>query len=166
MFRKRVAFILATVLVVALAAFCFVACGDTNVGEKSVTLYIGDKTIEVVTEQTNLHGLLKELYAQERISAYVYSGDDSSAYASQIDELVQGANGAYISVWHNVDKFALKSVYQEAFAEYNPSRSEVSDEGRTKFITTSVSGVRLYYSAVGNSGLPVVDGAVYAIFID
>ncbi len=166
MLRKKLTLLIAVLFSALICAFGLAACNQPDTGEKNVTVYIGDKTLEVTTEQAYLHGLLKELYADGRISAYVYSGDENSAFASQVDAVVQGVNGPYISVWHSLDEFALKSVYNSQFAEYNPSRSEVIEEDGTRFIAYTHNGVTLYLSGAGLSQLPLRDGGVYAVFLD
>lgn len=166
MFKKRVALLTVALLLAVCSAFCFAACTDTNTGAKNITVYIGDKTFEVTTECEYLHGVLKELKDGGKIADYVYSGEGSNAYASKIDSVEQGASGPYISVWHSVDEFEFKSVYVAAYAEYNPSRSTVTEEDGTKFITYTMNSRLLYYSAVGVGMLPVRDGATYAILLD
>ena len=171
MFRKKLLVIVAAVLVVVLAAFCFVACNPTQTqeGEKNITVYIGDKTFEVTTEQLYLHGVLLEMLKDGKISAYVYTDGAYGVSFSQVDEISQDPTWTtppFLTLWHNVDEFTLKSVYNAEWASSNPSRSTVTEEDGTKFVTTTHDGVLLYYSGVGIGAVPVLDGAVYAILVD
>ncbi|MDE6302204.1 MAG: hypothetical protein K2M36_01265 [Clostridia bacterium] len=151
--------------------FCFVACNPTQTqeGEKNITVYIGDKTFEVTTEQLYLHGVLLEMLEDEKISAYVYTDGAYGVSFSQVDEISQDPTWTtppFLSLWHNVDEFTLKSVYNEQWASSNPSRSEATVEDGTKFVTTTYKGVLLYYSGTGIGSVPVIDGGVYAILVD
>lgn len=170
MFRKKLLVIVAAVLVAVLAAFCFAACNPTQTqeGEKNITVYIGDKKFEVTTEQLYLHGVLLEMLEDGKISAYVYT-DGAYVSFSRVDEISQDPTWTtppFLTLWHNVDEFTLKSVYNEQWVSSNPSRSEVTVEDGTKFITTTHNGVLLYYSGTGIGSVPVIDGAVYAVFVD
>ena len=163
---KRVVFAVAIALVAVLCALCFVACNtNTDTGEKHITVCVGEKMFEVTTTEANLHGVLTQLYNEGKLTAYVTSESSLGAYITQIDELVQG-DGKYYSVWHSVDEFDLKSVYQEAYASYNPSRATTKNEDGTVFIVTVYGDNTLYYSGVGISKLPIKEGGVYAVFVD
>ena len=167
MFRsKKLVFAVAVVLVAVLSTLCFVACDvNKDTGEKHITVYVGEKTFEVTTTETNLHGVLTQLYDEDKLTAYVTSDSGFGAFITQIDELVQ-SDGKYYSVWHSVDRFELKSVYQEEFAAYNPSRATTKNEDGTVFIVTNYNNTVLYYSGAGISKLPIIDGGVYAVFVD
>ena len=162
--KKRVLLIALIAVLVAVMAFALVACnrgGDNS--EKSIVVYIGEDKFEITTCQAYLHGVLKEMKANSQISAYEYSGGDASPFVSQIGDLQQDfANYKYYSVWHSIDKFELKCVYNE----YAPSRGEQKDEGGTKFVVTTYKETMLYYSGVGVGDIPVIDGATYAVLID
>ncbi len=167
MFKRKIVAIVSVVLIVLSALLCFAACNEGDRSEKDVTVYIGDKTFEASTTADNLHDLLKELKDADKITRYEFTVSATGAFITQIDELMQDAtNGKYYYVWHDVDEFALKSVYQEEFAAYNPSRSEVTEEDGTKFVTTSFKGLKLYWSGVGVSSVPLKDGGHYAVLVD
>ena len=164
--RKKIVFAVAVVLIAVLCTLCFVACNvNENTGEKHITVYVGEKTFAVTTTETNLHGVLTQLHREGKLTAYVTDDSGFGAYITQIDGLVQG-DGKYYSVWHSVDRFELKSVYQEAYASYNPSRATTKNEDGTVFIVTVYGDNTLYYSGVGISLLPIEDGGVYAVFVD
>lgn len=163
---KKIVFAVAIVLVAVLSTLCFVACNtNTNTGEKHITVYVGEKTFDVTTTEANLHGVLTQLHNEGKLTAYVTTDSGFGAYITQIDVLVQG-DGKYYSVWHSVDEFELKSVYQEASASYNPSRATTKNEDGTVFIVTVYGCDTLYYSGVGISKLPIKEGGVYAVFVD
>lgn len=168
MFNKKIVSIVAAVLIVLSAVLCFAACDSGDNSQKNITVYIGDKTFEVTTNAAYLHDVFVELKNDDKITQYVFSGDlTTGVFLTQIDDLAQdAASGKYYSVWHDVDEFALKSVYQEQFAEYNPHRSEVTTEDGTKFITTNYKGIKLYYSGVGVSKIPLKNGGHYAVLVD
>lgn len=173
----------AVVLLLALVLVAFVACNgkdpleeklndlqnklngiEATTTEKDVTLYIGEKQFDVTTRLSFVHELLKQLFSEGKISAYTYSGSDLNAFASQIDDLDQNfSEGKYYSVWHNVDNDSLKAVYDEA---WHPSRAFKKQGEFASFSATEFKGKELFYSNVGVSILPLVDGCVYAILID
>lgn len=187
MFRKRVTIIVATVLVVVLAVFCLAACNNTSLeeqirdlqnqvngfesdfSEKDVTVYIGDEKFEIVTRKTFLHDVLKDMYSQDLISAYEYSGGNLSPFVTQVGDLQQNfAEYKYYTVWHSIDVFSLKGVYSNDYGM--PGRGVQKVEGeepyQTVFVVTEYKGTVLFYSNVGVGLLPIVDGGVYAILID
>lgn len=164
--RKKLVFAVAIALIAVLSTLCFVACDtNTNTGEKHITVYVGEKTFDVITTETNLHGVLSQLYDEGKLTAYVTSDSGFGAYITQIDGLVQGS-GKYYTVWHSLDRFELKSVYQAAYADSNPSRAATKNEGGTLFVVTEYGDNTLYYSGVGISKLPIIDGGVYAVLVD
>ena len=187
MFRKRVAIIVATVLVVVLAVFCLAACNNTSLeeqirdlqnqingfetdfSEKDVTVYIGDEKFEIVTRKAFLHDVLKDMNSQGLISAYAYSGGNLSPFVTQVGDLHQNfAEYKYYTVWHSLDVYSLKGVYSEQNGMPGRGTTKVEGEGdfATTFVVTEYKGVELFYSNVGVGLLPVVDGGVYAILID
>lgn len=162
--KKRFLLIALTAVLVAVTAFTLVACnGDGDSSEKSIVVYIGEDKFEIVTCQAYLHGVLKEMKADSKISVYEYGGGEASPFISQIGDLQQDiANCKYYSVWHSIDKFELKCVYNE----YAPSRGEQKDESGMKFAVTAHKETLLYYSGVGVGSVPVINGATYAILVD
>ncbi|MDE5601931.1 MAG: hypothetical protein K2J16_05480 [Clostridia bacterium] len=164
--RKKLVFAVAIALIAVLCTLCFVACNvNENTGEKHITVYVGEKTFEVTTTESNLHGVLTQLYNDGKLTAYVTNDSGFGAYITQIDELVQ-SDGKYYSVWHSLDRFELKNVYQEAYADFNPSRATTKNEDGTVFVVTVYGENTLYYSGVGISMLPIIEGGVYAVFVD
>lgn len=162
MFRKKIVFAVAILIAVALCGMCFVACDKGgNTGEKNITVYVGEKEFEVVTTEAYLDGVLWELYEDGKLTAYTTSGSAYGEYITQIDVLTLSGE-KYYTVWHSVDKFELKCVYDN----WAPSRSFARTEDGTAFAVTKYKNTTLYYSGVGISSLPIVDGGVYAVLID
>lgn len=178
--KKRIALIALIAVLVLVLSFTLVACNgsleeqirdlqnkvngyEADFAEKTITVYIGDKTFEVTTRQAFLSDVFEEMKDSGKISAYVIN----NGMITQIDDLQQdAASYKYYSVWHNVNEFAFKSAY----SGYMPGRGETVTEGTppydTTFVCTHVDETLLYYSNVGVKLLPVVDGAAYAVFVD
>lgn len=140
---------------------------EADFSEKTVTVYIGEgeNNCHVVkTRKAFLHDLLKDMKSDGEISQYEYQGDGIDAFLTAIDGLQQDvANHKYYSVWHSVDSYSLKSIY----SSYAPSRTQPLDDGfGTTFATTNYNDILLYYSNVGVGLLPLVDGGIYAIFVN
>ncbi len=163
--RKSIVIAVAIALVAVFSLACLVACnpsGDNSV--KNITVYVGQKTFGITTTETNLHGVLVKLYKEDKITAYETDDSGYGAFITKIDDLVQ-SNGNYYTVWHSLDKFEYKSVYNSANPEWNPSRSSAKTEEAGVFAVTTYKNTLLYFSGVGISSLPIVDGAVYAVLV-
>ncbi|MCM1306316.1 MAG: hypothetical protein NC037_04940 [Bacteroides sp.] len=183
--KKRVLLIALIAVLVTVMAFMLVACNgslqeqirdlqnkvngyEADFSEKSIVVYIGEDKFEITTRKAFLHDVFKEMKASGKISAYTYNGGDASPYCTQIGNLpADGTDYKYYSVWHSVDEYAFKSVYNE----YMPSRAvqKVENEGtdwEVTFAVTTYEETLLFYSNVGVGYIPVVEGATYAILVD
>jgi len=163
--RKSIIAAVAAALIAALCLVCFAACdinGDGSV--KNITVYVGEKSFGISTTETNLHGVLSQLYKEDKITAYETSDSGYGAFITRIDVLVQ-SNRDFYTVWHNLDKLEYKCVYNEDTAQWNPARSESRAEEAGVFVVTTYNNTLLYYSGVVISSLPIADGGVYAVLV-
>jgi len=182
--KKRIALIVLALVLVTALGFTLVACNNSleaqirdlqnkvngyeqDFAEKTVTVYIGESKFELTTRKSFLHDVLKDMKKDGQLSAYEYSGGELSPFMTQVGDLEEdSANRKYYSVWHSIDEYSLKSVYNG----YMPGRGEQKIEGEgdyaTAFVATTYKGTTLYYSNVGVGLLPVVDGATYAVLVD
>ena len=146
--KKRFLLILLTVIMV-LTTFVFTGCQSTA-ETCQITVIIGDNTYSLETDCRTLHEVLKQLYADGKISAYDYSGTELTPYVIKVDSVedTYAVDYHYIAVFHNIDEMSLQTF---SSVDFQP-------------ITIEYDGTTFYYSYVGVALLPIVDGAVYYIF--
>lgn len=155
-------------LVLCLGSVLFVACNDggqskidelqqqinglqdkltgyeANDLEKNIKIYIGDDDpISVTTKENKVFYVLSDLVESSSISAFAFQGGSYGAYITKLNDLYDSYDADtrtshYISVYHSIDDVNLKGMGE---IEHN--------------------GVTFFYSNVGVSSLPIVDGASY-----
>lgn len=164
--NKKIICLIAAILICVMCAILFAAC-DQNAdrSEKNITVYVGEKVFEVTTDEAYLDGVLDKLFKEQKLSKYKVGSSALGKFIIEIDELTL-RDGQYFSVWHSVDRFELKSVYNAQWASSNPSRATTKTEDGAVFTVTEYMGKTLYYSGVGISSLPLVNGGVYAVLVD
>lgn len=167
---KQVSKILVAILlavVLSVSAVLFVACNDgesqidklqqqindlqdkltgyeANDQVKNITIYVGDdEPIAVSTKENKVFYVLSDLVEENKLTAFAFSGGSYGAYITQINDLcesydVDTRTSYYISVYHSIDDVNLKGMGEKEH-----------------------SGVTFFYSNVGVSSLPIVDGASY-----
>ncbi|MDR3215901.1 MAG: hypothetical protein LBT55_00610 [Clostridiaceae bacterium] len=144
---KNLAALFVAIAITATLVFAFTACGTNEKTEPvSVTVIIGEKTLEVETNADKVIDLLTDLKNEGKISAFVYSGSKYGAYVTELDALKEDAlGGVYIAVYHNIDDIGLHDF----------------DAVDYSVITKEINGNTYFFSGVGISLLPVEEGAVY-----
>ena len=119
--NKRLSVILTMLIVlIALSVFGFSACGDDkNKAEGICTIVVatGESPIEYEVEISKVSGnkglfsVLEYLQSENKLS-FEYSGTDSSAYLTKINDFVSGTNGYYIYIYTNVENDFDVSEYK------------------------------------------------------
>lgn len=177
---KQVSKILVAILlavVLSVSAVLFVACNDgesqidklqqqisdlqdkltgyeANDQVKNITIYVGDdEPIAVSTKENKVFYVLSDLVEENKLTAFAFSGGSMGAFITKINDLYYD-DTHYISVFHSIDDDNLKTpngTYDENW-NFTPTGG---------YQTLEHSGVTFFYSNVGVSSLPIVDGASY-----
>lgn len=169
MSKKVSKILVATLLavVLTLSVLTFVACNDgqskidelqqtindlqdkltgyeENDAIKNIKIYIGDdEPLTVATKENKVFYVLSDLVEENKIAAFAFSGGSYGAFITKLNDLYYDASH-YISVYHSINDANLK------MADYATGAESFEHKG-----------VTFFYSSVGVSSLPIVDGASY-----
>ncbi|MEG2540411.1 MAG: hypothetical protein RSB59_01365 [Clostridia bacterium] len=145
---KRIIVAMLVVLTVVCSAVFMTACGKddklNNNSQKSITIYIGETSVAATTTTGNMYDLFTEMKANGKLSAFECDGSKYSAYLTKLNDLSPAKN-QYIAVYHDINDMGLQEF------------------DNTTFLVKSVVHFdkTFYFSGVGITLLPVVDGANY-----
>ena len=126
--------------------------------EKTITVIVGDKSTTLTTRENRMVFALSELVEKGNISAFKYTSGSYGAFITELDAFAPQGN-QYISVYHTIDNDA----YKQQSGTWNPDGSFTATGG---FDTKDYNGATYYYSSVGISTLPVIDGATYLFLLE
>lgn len=165
-------------LVLCLGSVLFVACNDggqskidelqqqinglqdkltgyeANDLEKNIKIYIGDDDpISVTTKENKVFYVLSDLVEDGSVSAFAFQGGSYGAFITKLNDLYYDTTH-YISVFHTIDDANYKTLNGTYDADWNFTPTG-------GYQTLEYKGVTFFYSSVGVSSLPIVDGASY-----
>lgn len=140
------------VFVLLISIMIFASCNslkdlgkqDPQIGEKEVTVFIGNDEYNVKTNANYLHELLIELSTKGEI-VYEYSDGPYGASISKVNGLETSITwNPYISIYHSIDDISLKDMsgYMD-----NVTRNDTT----------------FYPSGVGVESIPILSGEKYLL---
>ncbi|MEG1663428.1 MAG: hypothetical protein RR338_05520 [Clostridia bacterium] len=122
---------------------------EENEAVKNVTIFVGSSGIAFQTKQNKLTATLTEMVEQSKISTFNFNGGEFGAYLTGINGVTAGAN-EYFAIYHTIDDVTLKGT----------------DFSTGEILKKYAFGKDFFYSNVGISQLPIVDGASYLIVLE
>lgn len=150
--KNRLLVLLTLFIVTVTSVFCFVACTDEKdaTGTLTVVIATGDNPVEFnvdiadVEGENGLFSVLEYLRENKKIT-FKYSGTDSSAYLTEINDFVNGTDNKWIYIYTNVEKDFAVSKYKTEI-EYKGQKLTSSGAGVSQM--TIEEGALIYIGTI------------------
>ncbi len=136
-----------------------VAGFEESTAEKAITVNIGENSYTLTTRENRMVYALSELVEKGSIATFTYAKGSYGAFITALDTLAP-TGYQYIAIYHTIDNEA----YKQASGTWNPDYTVFTPTGG--YDTKVVNEVTYFYSSVGISSLPVIDGATYLFVIE